>query len=251
MARFTVALNTIVRNVVMEGQGSISDYASHDRLIDLSLPVIFNFDYPIFDETYRRVLERKIIKHYYTREISETPYQMWNFRLNTLLNEIMPKYNQLYELNLKNFDIFGNVDITETLTKQSDEIGNVEKENESSNANTGISTSKSTAVNTDKNVYSDTPSSKVGDVDYATNITDLTGKNVNDLTSDITNVSNLTGTDTKVTNIKTTEDYVKTLKGKNNFKSNTEMLVEARNAVQNLDMQIIKDLSELFFMIYI
>lgn len=54
-------------------------------------------DYPIFDESYRAVLNQKIIDHYYMREIgAETP-ELFTFYLNRKMREIMPYYNQLYE----------------------------------------------------------------------------------------------------------------------------------------------------------
>lgn len=54
-------------------------------------------DYPIFDESYRNVLNQKIIDHYYMREIgAETP-ALFVFFLNRKMREIMPYYNQLYE----------------------------------------------------------------------------------------------------------------------------------------------------------
>lgn len=61
-------------------------------------------DYPIFDETYRATLNKKIIDHYYTREIgAETPalFKLW---LNRKMNEIMPYYNKVYQTELIEFD---------------------------------------------------------------------------------------------------------------------------------------------------
>ena len=61
-------------------------------------------DYPIFDENYRPLLNRKIIEHFYFREIGmETP-DRFNFYLRRKLNEIMPYYNKLYQSELLQFD---------------------------------------------------------------------------------------------------------------------------------------------------
>ena len=38
-----------------------------DQVIQNAIPSIFNFSFPIFDESYRNVLETKILMHYYTR----------------------------------------------------------------------------------------------------------------------------------------------------------------------------------------
>ena len=49
-------------------------YNSVNTVITNAIPHIFDFDFPIFDETYRSILERKILKHYYTREICEESF---------------------------------------------------------------------------------------------------------------------------------------------------------------------------------
>lgn len=61
--------------------------------------------YPIWDESYRNVLNDKIKNHYLFREIGqETPGRFKHY-LDTKLNEIMPYYNQLYQTTLQNYDI--------------------------------------------------------------------------------------------------------------------------------------------------
>ena len=40
--------------------------AKVDDVIEKSISGIFDFDFPIFDENYRSVLEKKILKHYST-----------------------------------------------------------------------------------------------------------------------------------------------------------------------------------------
>ena len=54
-------------------------------------------DYPIFDESYRDVLNKKIMDEYFFREIgTETPGR-FRHHLNHTMAMIMPYYNQLYE----------------------------------------------------------------------------------------------------------------------------------------------------------
>lgn len=63
-------------------------------------------EYPIFKEEYRPILNKKIIDHFYTREIgAETP-ALFRFWLNRRMNEIMPYYNKLYNSELLEFDPF-------------------------------------------------------------------------------------------------------------------------------------------------
>lgn len=86
--------------------------AKVDDVIDKSLSGVFDFDFPIFDEKYRKVLEKKILKHYYTREIGLETVGLWKLKLNTKLNEIMPYYNKLYNSELLDFNPFYNINRT-------------------------------------------------------------------------------------------------------------------------------------------
>ena len=50
--------------------------------------MIFDFDFPIFDEDYKIPLEKKILRHYYLREIGFETLGVWKLKLNDKLNEI-------------------------------------------------------------------------------------------------------------------------------------------------------------------
>lgn len=86
---------------------------------------IFDFPYPIFDEAYRPVLEQKILKRYYTREIGEETVELWKLRLDTRLNEIMPYYNKLYASELIEFNPLYNTNYT----REGDRTGKVITDN--------------------------------------------------------------------------------------------------------------------------
>ena len=51
-----------------------------ENIIANSIDKIFDFNFPIFDEQYRKILETKILKHYYTREIGEETVGLWKLR---------------------------------------------------------------------------------------------------------------------------------------------------------------------------
>lgn len=86
------------------------DVATPTQIITTAAPRIFNFDFPIYDERYRLPLEVKILRHFYTREISEETVALWKLRLEDRLNIIMPWYNQLYKSTLLEFNPFYDVD---------------------------------------------------------------------------------------------------------------------------------------------
>ena len=136
-------------------------------------------DYPIFDESYRQLLNDKIINHYYFREIGMETAELFKRYLNQTMREIMPYYNQLYKSELLEFNPFYNVDKTITADKNnnrvSDFVGNVTGKNQQTTGSennqinnskqqtttaansVGESVGNSTSTNKNKNVASDTP----------------------------------------------------------------------------------------------
>ena len=181
--------------------------------------------YPIFNETYRTILNNKILNHYYMREIGFETAGLFKFYLNNKLNEIMPYYNILYkkqeEILEKN--IYNNVDLEESTNRKN-------QTNTSSNSN---SNSKN------KNLFQDTPQGKIDmtafdDQTYATNLT-LNKGEITDSTKSIGNNN---------------EDFTRKIKGNNGSKYILDIYKDVKENIMNIDMLIINDLNELFMGIY-
>lgn len=191
-----------------------------------------NFDfqmnsYPIFDENYRNTLNNNILNHYYENEIGFETAPLFRFYLNQTLNEIMPKYNELYKVQKKLVDdnlLLNNVNLTERL------IG----------SNTTETNSESTSSSNNKNLFQDTPqgnipSQNIDDENvYATNLT-LNNNSIND-----SNSSAGSGTN----------EYLKTIIGNNGGKFNIDILKDIQNNFMNIDLMIINELNDLFMQIF-
>lgn len=108
MSNFTTEVRFICES--LSGYTESVGYASVDEILNNAAPKVFDFNWDIFDENYRLVLEKKILKHYYTREISEETYGLWKLRLDARMNEIMPYYNELYKSSLLKFNPLYDVD---------------------------------------------------------------------------------------------------------------------------------------------
>lgn len=135
-------------------------FSGIDTIIELSAPAIFNFDFPIFDENYRLVLEKKILRHFYTREIGEETVGLWKLRLWDKLNVIMPYYNKLYNSELLEFNPLYDVDLERSRSGSSQgtndgvEISNVKsignenksKNDESNGSRNSVSDASNTSV---------------------------------------------------------------------------------------------------------
>lgn len=116
MSKYTTELRYICE--VCAGKQASEGYNSIDEIIDLAIPNIFNFSFPIFDEEYRLPLEKKILRHFYTREISEETVGLWKLRLEDKLNIIMPYYNQLYRSELIEFNPMYDTDLHKEHTRE-------------------------------------------------------------------------------------------------------------------------------------
>ena len=260
MAKYT----TEVRSMCETYSGLLepAGYSSIEDILTTSAPKVFDFDFPIFDEDYRLPLERKILKHYYTREISEETVGLWKLRLNAKMNEIMPYYNKLYESELLEFNPFYDTDLTTTHTR--DTTGDT-TENDTRNTNTtGTTTNTNTGTNNGSttsdvdawNKFSATPQGSISDLSegkYLTNATNNTQDTKG--TSNYTTTNNGEGTSnyetdtegTTIGNSKTLEEFTEKIVGKRGSTSYAKLLKELRETFLNIDMLIIDDLSDLFF----
>ncbi len=129
MATYTTEVRSICEHYA--GLEEAGGYTTVNDVIDKAAPKVFDFDWEVFDEAYRPVLMRKILKHYYTREIGLETVSLWKLKLDTRLNEVMPYFNQLYRSALEEFNPFYEVDLYTDRRKTGDrvesETGSVDK----------------------------------------------------------------------------------------------------------------------------
>lgn len=112
MSKYTTEVRFICENYA--GLTESVSYGDIEKILDNSWKKVFDFNFPIFDADYKSVLCRKILKHYYTREIGFETVGLWKLKLNMMMNEIMPYYNKLYESELLNFNPLYDADYSKT-----------------------------------------------------------------------------------------------------------------------------------------
>lgn len=276
MSKYTTELRYIC-----ETEAGLSESVGQTKIKDViakAIPKIFDFDFPIFDESYRNVLETKILKHYYTREIGLETYGLWKLKLDTKLNEIMPFYNQLYKSALLEFNPLYEVDYSKTGNRDSSGTrDNTENNSESydesidyneshdestTNSNDGTLTKGTTTTTT--NYYSDTPQGAISNVIDGTYLTNATYNAVGNTGSDSTTNNGSVDSDgssknknekdgsrkgskSSNSNLTDTESYLESVRGKMSSKSYSTLLMEYRETFINIDMMLIEELSDLFF----
>lgn len=253
MSKYTTEVRFICENNAGLSESEGADNV--DSILDKCWNKVFNFDFPIFDENYRQVLCRKILKHYYTREIAHETVGRWKLALNAKLNEIMPYYNQLYKSELLEFNPFYDVD----LTRSREGSGTSNKTSNNTETNSGTSknvSSGSGTSNTDTlNRFSDTPQNSmdtqgIADSVPLTTVTKVNEDNAttNESTDTLTRNDNKTGSGTE--NINNTDKYIETVKGKQGTENYSSLLKKFRETFLNIDMMIIEDCSDCFFTLW-
>lgn len=206
MSNYTTTIRMICKNLTQE----TDPYKS----IDAARPIIFDFDYPIPDDSEFKVrFEKKFLMFYFMSEICCETYALWKFWLHEKLNRIMPYYVEKYNSIVSKDKIF--VDSEYSVTDSRKDIG----------------MSSGTSVATDK--FSDTPQGG------------LTGiENDRYLTRAEINSGNTAA------NSETTSDLTRKVTGKNGTMSYAKMAIEYREAILNIDAEIIDECADLFMIIY-
>lgn len=217
---------------VCEQMGGYSESQGGDKVDDVlekSWNKIFDTSWSIFDEQYRKVLCKKILKHYYTREIGAEVVGLWILWLNRRMCEIMPYYNQLYESEKLKFDPFTDTDITTTSNRKIDTENNA----------TGSSDGTTTNNNVSRDLYSDTPQGALQGVESETYLTNA--RKISDTgSSNDSNNYNSSGSGNS------NDDYFENVKGKRGGENYSDMLRKYRETFLNIDMMIIEELDDLF-----
>lgn len=277
MSKYT----TQVRWIVEQATIAHKDQKISKR-IELACPIIFDFDFPIWVEDYKPILEKKILMHYFNKEIGFETVGLWKLYLEERLNLIMPYYNKLYETTVKEYDYLTDTkgtetyDYTHTSTEDStfNGEGSTKNQNEqimgrnTDQANTGTVTTERSETDTENSnrLLSDLPQANQAGIDYGSNSeeaqsnktvagTDTQTQNTNTTTTDNetinqSNEGTTTQTNTnKVENI-TMDKYERTKTGAFGGRSFTDLLMQYRESLINIDNMVINELYDLFMLIY-
>lgn len=255
MSKYTTEVRFICETAAgfEESQG----YGKVDEIIGLAVPHIFDFEFPIFDEEHRPELCKKILKHYYTREIGAETVGLWKLWLNTRMNEIMPYYNEMYKTAAIEYDPTHNVNLSTTHEGEDTRTGRKDymddgQVQDSNSANDTVTNTRGVTGST-LSKFSDTPQGMLQGVEsgqYLTNATlNENEQTITDTNTKVLQENNLrqTHADGFVTDsASNTDSWTDIVKGKTGSDSISKMIMEYRKAVLNVDMMIVDELKDLF-----
>lgn len=231
MSKYTTELRYICEGIAgCEQSVGVDDI---DAVIDIALPVIFNFmsrNELASDPDF----QRRFLMRYWTREICCDTYGMWKLYLRQMLDKDADRWNGLLATLKDKYNIFDNININKT--------GNTNKTVDSTSTNTSTQNATSESTGESKNKYSDTPSGELSEVEegkYLTSFTHVTDNNSGTTTANSTG-DNEYAEDNKVS-------YTEHTTGKTGDKTNTEVMVEYRKSLFDIGEQLISSLEPLFF----
>lgn len=232
MASYTIELRRVCEIYSREEvENWFKSYNIEDYLIPSQIEQINKFN--IWS---KEKLAKKIVDHYYMREIGfETPALFKHYAI-TSMQEIMERMLPKIYSSFLEYDPLSNVDYVEEY-KRTINTDNVSSGSSNSNSN---SSSSSLAVN------SDTPQGQISKQEilqgeYASNTTATENEN---------NINDKTNTSSSG-NQKTLETYVHSMKGDNGvIITNQRLIKEYREIIAGCTEEIIQELSSLFMGIY-
>lgn len=204
---------------------SICNYGKEEKtniynLAKGSRETIFNFDYPLSNKVNRENFEIMILNHYIHRRIGfDTPTE-FRIALNVKLNEIMPRYNKLFDM-LDGWDLYNGGEVT---TRVQTDNGTNTLNNTVNANNTNISDRRNSNV----------PQNELEDVQNGSYMTDY---NYDTNTDSNTTVSDTSGTNSNTTNEEITRSPSDKIRIYKEFMEN----------VNNIYSLIFKDLDSLFY----
>lgn len=123
MSKYTIMIKDIVNSY-----NDTTDLKKIDEKLEVARKYIFDFEYPVIDDTTKARIEKAILKHYYYREIAFETVGMFKIKLNDRLNLIMSRYNSLYEKQDLNVSPYVNSYLKETGTSNNSNNTDVKNE---------------------------------------------------------------------------------------------------------------------------
>lgn len=226
MSKYTTELRQFIESF---SHDQMTFPMSHAEKIEIGRTKLFDFQYPIFDETYRKVFETHFIRKFYMREIGFETMGLFKFQLETWLLINMPYFNKLFESEMLTYNPLFNVDMNTTKNKTTDKTqsdtrdvvqssttggtSNSTTSQITDNTATSVNDTDSTITNDhfDRQLESNNPDSRLaittndgqGVIEYASNIKENTDNNTQ-TTNVLSNVTNNSNTTDEATNDTTT-----------------------------------------------
>lgn len=198
---------------------------------------LFDQPYNLYNNELKPYFQEKFFQHFMFYEIGFDNINIFKQHLISTLNDIYPKYKQLYETEIRcqNIDFMLNKDLKESYIRKL----NGETEGNSQ----ATSNSNNTSNNNDLTIANDTPQNRIDDLDkYMTSASKSNSNSTNNSTSNANN--------TVKNKSNNTEEYELISQGNIGITSSAELLEKWRSVLINIDQMIFKELENLFLFVF-
>ena len=198
---------------------------------------LFDQPYNLYNNELKPYFQEKFFQHFMFYEIGFDNINIFKQHLISTLNDIYPKYKQLYETEIRcqNIDFMLNKDLKESYIRKLN--------GESEGNSQASSSSDNTSTNNDLTIANDTPQNKIDDLDkYMTSASKSNSNSTNNSTSNANNTIK-----NKSNNM---EEYELISQGNIGVTSSAELLEKWRNVIINIDLMIFKELENLFLFVF-
>lgn len=198
---------------------------------------LFDQPYNLYNNELKPYFEEKFFQHFMFYEIGFDNINIFKQHLISTLNDIYPKYKQLYETEIRCLDIdfMLNKDLKESYVRKLN--------GESEGNSQASSSSDNTSSSNDLSIANDTPQNKIDDLDkYMTSASKTNSNSTNNSTSNANNTIK-----NKSSN---SEEYELISQGNIGITSSAELLEKWRNVLINIDLMIFKELENLFLFVF-
>lgn len=207
--------------------------------------------YPIYDENHRAELNEKIIRHYALREIGQETAQQFIFYLGMTMAEIMPYFNERYKTLDMEYNPLQSVDMTTDSENGSESQSSSKASSTQDSTSSSSSKSDNASTTTSKSFDSDVPQTGVvGDfARYASHANESQADSSGTASSSQDSASHATS--------HSATDYqhdASNSKGKSHVSGRSQsamsLVQEYRNAIVNVDMEIVRSLEPCFMQVW-
>ena len=230
---YTMTLYEIINNFYsrQEIEAWFKDYELSDYLTQDQIDVITENGVWSKDK-----LASKIVDHYLMEQIGFETMGLFKHKVKITMNEIMESKLPLIYSRAIEYDPLVNVDYTETFER------NIQNEGESS----GNSSSSSSSNSSGLNVGSDTPQGQISKSQILQG-TYASGTNASETEASVEDSTESSGSSSNSTD----EEYTKRVRGNSGVSATAQKMVEQfRDNIRAIDYEIIKELENLFMIIY-
>lgn len=177
---------------------------------------IFDFNYPVFREEYRKTFEHNFIKYFYFDEIGLETVARFKQRLEIKLNLIMPYYNKIFETQELEQRILDNYDVLEVYDRSV------------------TSDTSNTIQTTNKNLYKDAPKTRIDINNFDT----------------VTNLSKDEGNTSSEGFSSNTEKWQRRMTGNIGVATDSDAIVSYWKSLRRVEQEIFDELEILFMGVY-